>query len=144
MASMNVPTTRFGDVEVDEDEIIEMPDGLLGFVAVERVVLLPVDEDGLFFWLQAVDDPALAFLVLTPWPMFPDYSLELPAADQQALALDGAGEALVFCVLTSHENPRHFTANLAGPVVINQQLRRGRQIVLDGDLPTQADLPQPS
>jgi len=141
MAVRSVATERFGELTIDSEEIIHMPDGMVGFVAMNEVTLLPVDPDGLFFWLQAVNDPALAFLVLTPWPLFPDYTLDLADPDQAALDLDDPGDALVFCVVTSHEDPRRFTANLVGPVVINTRLRRGRQVVLEADLPTQADLP---
>ena len=141
MAPRVVATERFGEITVESDEIIDLPDGLVGFVSVDQVVLIPVDEDGLFFWMQAVTDPAVAFLVLTPWPMFPDYEPEIADADQATLELEDAGEALVFCLLTSHDGPRRFTANLLGPIVVNTRNRRGRQVVLDADLPTQADLP---
>lgn len=134
-------TERFGEVTVDDDKVFELPDGLLGFVEMTAAVLLPVDEDGLFFWLQAVDKPDLAFLVLTPWPLFPDYDVSLSDVDQAALEMSEAGDALVFVLLTVHDDPRRFTANLLGPIVINQDLRRGRQVVLDADLPTQAELP---
>ncbi len=141
MAELVVRTERFGEVRVDEDQVIDLPDGLLGFVAMTTAVLVPVDDDGLFFWLQSVDDPALAFLVLTPWPLFPDYAPELSDADQAALDLADASDALVLCLVTSHVEPRRFTANLLGPVVVNQRRRLGRQVVLDADLPTRAELP---
>lgn len=144
MATRTVITERFGELTIDDDDVIALPDGLLGYVALDEVILLPVDADGLFFWMQAVGDPALAFLVLTPWPLFPDYEPELDEVDTAALELDDAGDALVLCLVTSHAEPRRFTANLLGPLVINQRTRRGRQVVLDADLPTQADLPTPS
>lgn len=144
MASQVLSTERFGDITIEADEIIHLPDGLLGYVSVDEVVLLPVDEDGLFFWMQAVNDPRLAFLVLTPWPLFPDYAPELNDVDQAALELEEAGDAIVLCVVTSHDDPRRFTANLVGPIVVNERLRRGRQVVLEDDLPTQADLPSAS
>ncbi len=143
MATRVVPTERFGDLDIDPETIIDLPDGLLGFVNCDQVVLVPIDPDGQFFWLQAVNDPELAFLVLMPWPMFADYEVEMGDADQAALELDGTADALVLCLLTSHDEPRRFTANLLGPLVINQRLRRGRQILLDADLPTQAELPGP-
>ncbi len=142
MGTRTVATDRFGELTIDTDQIIDMPDGMVGFVSVDEVALLPIDPDGLFFWLQAVNDPAVAFLVLTPWPLFPDYALELADADQAALDLEEPGEALVFCVVTSHEEPRRFTANLVGPVIVNTRLRLGRQVVLEADLPTQAELPR--
>lgn len=142
MSSLVLATDRFGDITVDSEDIIHLPDGLMGFPDMRQAVLLPVDEDGLFFWMQDVDDPALAFLVLTPWPLFPDYAPEIDEIDQIALDLDDAEHAAVFCVVTSHDEPRRLTANLLGPVVVNQRARQARQVVLDADLPTQADLPK--
>jgi flagellar assembly factor FliW len=141
MGDVTIHTERFGDLEIAAEKIIDLPDGLLGFVTIERAVLLPIDDDGLFFWLQAVDHPELAFLVLTPWPLFGDYQLDITEADMSALDLSEADEALVFCLLTSHDEPRRFTANLLGPIIVNQRRRLGRQVVLNGDLPTQAELP---
>jgi len=142
MAERQISTTRFGDIAVDDSTIIDFPEGLLGFVAFDQAVLLPIDPDGLFLWIQSVTDPALAFLVLTPWPLFKDYELALLELDQDALGLEEASDALVFCLLTSHDEPRRFTVNLLGPLVINQALRLGRQVVLNADLPTRAELPE--
>lgn len=141
MVGRTISTTRFGEVEIDDDEVVELADGLLGFVQMTSMVLLPVDQDGMFFWLQAAEKPDLAFLALVPWAMFPEYDLVLNEVDQEALDLHDAADALVLCLLTSHDDPPRFTANLLGPVVVNQRTRRGRQVVLDADLPTQAELP---
>ena len=136
-------TTRFGEVEIDDDEIVTFPDGLVGFATTTSVVLLPVDEDGLFFWLQDADHDDVAFLAVTPWPLFPEYEPVLAESDQELLSLTDAGDAVVFCLVTSHGEERRFTANLLGPVIINEQRRVGRQVILTDDLPTRADLPQP-
>jgi flagellar assembly factor FliW len=141
VADRTISTGRFGEVTVSEEAVIQVPDGLLGFVQLTELVLLPVDEDGLFTWLQAVTDPATAFLGVTPWTFFPDYEPALSDVDQDALGLDDAEDAIVFCLLTSHDDPPRFTTNLLGPVVINKATRVARQVVIDADLPTQAPLP---
>ena len=137
-----IATSRFGEVQVDDDEIVTFPDGIVGFAMTTEVVLLPVDQDGLFFWLQDAKNPDVAFLAVTPWPLFPDYEPVLEASDQELLSLDDAAEAIVFCLVSGHGEPRQFTANLLGPVVINERNRTGRQVILHADLPTQAELPQ--
>lgn len=138
-----VPTDRFGELTVDPGDVIEFPDGLVGFAMVTRAVAVPVNDDGLFWWLQAVDDPALAFLAVVPWAFFADYEPVLPADVQDRLGIDDADDALVYCLVTIHDDPRRFTANLLGPVVVNRRRRVGRQVVLDADLPTRAELPSP-
>ena len=138
-----VETTRFGEVACDDDEVISFPDGLVGIDDIAEMVLLPVDPDGLFSWLQSLTDPALAFLAMTPWPVFADYEPELGEVEQRALGLDDAADAIVLCIVTSHDDPRRFTANLAAPVIINQRNRVGRQVVLAGEHPVRAELPAP-
>ena len=141
MAAVRVPTERFGDLDVDEEKILAFPDGLPGFPEARRFTLVPVPENDVFLWLQAVDDPALAFLCTVPWPFFPDYEPELPDVDEEALALADAGDAMVLCMLTVRREERTVTANLLGPVVINQRTRTGRQVVLaDSQYPLRAPL----
>ena len=60
-----IATSRFGEVQVDDDEIVTFPDGIVGFAMTTEVVLLPVDQDGLFFWLQDADHDDVARLVLS-------------------------------------------------------------------------------
>lgn len=141
MSERTIPTERFGEIGVADEAIISLPDGLLGFVTLTEVALVPVDEDGLFMWLQAVDDPSLAFLGVQPWTFFSDYEPVLGDVDQAALALEDASDAIVICLLTSFDDPPRFTANLLGPVVINRTTRTGRQVVLDADMPTRAPMP---
>jgi flagellar assembly factor FliW len=143
VADRTIRTDRFGAISVAQEAIIELPDGLLGFVTLTAVALVPVDDDGVFTWLQSVDDPATAFLGVTPWTFFPDYQPVLGDLDQAALGLEEPGQAIVFCLVTGHDDPPRFTANLLGPVVINRDTRVGRQVVLDADLPTRAPLPLP-
>ena len=138
---MRVSTERFGDLEVDEEKFLQFPDGLPGFPGSQRFTLVPVPENDVFLWLQSVDDPALAFLCTVPWPFFPDYEPELPDVDQDALAIADAADAMVLCMLTVRREERSVTANLLGPLVINQRTRTGRQVVLaDSDYPLRAPL----
>lgn len=142
VSPMLVDTERFGEIAVERDRIITFAEGLPGFPHARRFTLVEVaDSDGAFFWIQSVDDPALAFLSVVPWPFFPDYTPVLPELDQDLLALDRAEDALVLCLITVNRDEQKVTANLLGPVVINQATRSARQVVLtEQDLPTQAPL----
>jgi flagellar assembly factor FliW len=144
VAAMRVATARFGEIEVDDERVILCPEGLPGFPDARRFVLVDVRETGVFYWLQSLDDPALAFLAVVPWPFFPDYEPELPDADRDALGLSSADDALVLCLLTVHRDDEVITANLMAPVVVNRHTRRARQVVLaDAGWPLQAPLPAP-
>ena len=138
---MRVTTDRFGELEVEEDRVLSFPDALPGFAEAHRFVLVDVKDNDVFFWLQSVDDPTLAFLCANPWPFYPDYAPEVPDDDQTALELESAEDAMVLCILTVHREENRITANLLGPIVVNQRTRVGRQVVLFGDqYPVQAPL----
>lgn len=140
---MLIESDRLGAVEVDEDTILSFDEGLLGFPDVHRYALVDAAEGDTYYWLQAIDDPRLAFLAAVPWAFFPDYEPVLGDADQEALGLTSAADAVVLCLLTVTDLA--VTANLLGPLVVNAATRRGRQVVLaDADLPVKAPLLAPA
>lgn len=145
VAGVRVATARFGEIEVDDERVITCPEGLPGFPDAHRFALVDVRDTGVFYWLQSLDDPALAFLTVVPWAFYPDYEPELPEADREALGLVSADEALVLCLLTVHREEESITANLMAPVVVNRTSRLARQVVLaEAGWPLQAPLRPPS
>ena len=125
---MNVQTTRFGAVEVDESRIITFPAGLLGFSNFTRFALLQPDDEGVFFWLQSVDAPELAFVVTDPSLWVKDYEATIRREQMEELVLAKLDEAQVFVIVNKYDNM--LTANLQGPLVVNVQNRQAMQLVL--------------
>ncbi len=125
---MNVETTRFGVVDVDENRIITFPTGLLGFSSFTRYALLQPDEDAAFFWLQCIDAPELAFVVTDPSLWVRDYQVPIRREQMDELALDKLENAQVFVILNKHD--RTLTGNLQGPLIINIVTRNAMQLVL--------------
>jgi flagellar assembly factor FliW len=141
MPSVHVLSERFGEVEIDDQRVLEFPEGLLGFPDAKRFAMIDSHGEGIYFWLQSIDDPALAFLSVVPWAFFPDYDINLPPAEQDALGLEEASDAIVLCLLTVQREHRMVTANLLGPLVVNSLNRVGRQVVLaDSGYPVRAPL----
>jgi flagellar assembly factor FliW len=125
---MNVHTTRFGIVEVDEDRIITFPAGLLGFSSFRRYALLQPDEEGAFFWLQSVETPELAFVVTDPSLWTPEYEATIRREQMTELGLEKLEDAQVFAIVNRYDSA--LTANLQGPLVVNVQNRTAMQLVL--------------
>lgn len=130
---MKIETTRFGTVEVSEDSILKMPDGMLGFPSCKRYVLLHDGTNTPFKWLQAVDDPALAFIVINPTDFFPDYEIVLNDDQVALLDIKEAIEAVMLTTVTVDKENGRITTNLLGPIVINARTLQARQIVLDDE-----------
>jgi len=129
---LKINTTRFGEIEIEEDKIIFFPSGILGFPQARRYVLIPHREDSPFCWLQAVDVPELAFVVIDTSMFFPDYKPEIPREAREEIHLREGDEVSFLAIVTiPKENPANVTANLLGPIVVNIPRRLAKQVVLD-------------
>lgn len=126
---MLIHSERLGDVDCEESSSLSFPAGLLGFESETSFAVVPVDEDGVYSWLQSTRDPSLSFLVTSPHFFFEDYEPEVNDAEVAELDLREPAETLVLCLLTITEDA--ITANLMGPLVVNTRTRTARQVVLN-------------
>ena len=125
---MLIDTTRFGCIEVDGERLITFKEGILGFPAQKRYALIQTSTDPVFFWLQAVDDPALAFVVCDPLVFVPDFQVPIRADDVATLDLASLDDSQVLVIVNRIDG--YLTANLMGPLVIGATSRIGKQLVL--------------
>jgi flagellar assembly factor FliW len=109
---------------------IQLPLGLLGFERVKNYLLLANPDEQPFLWLQMMDTPKKAFLVVSPFLAVPDYRPDVSEADVQFLGLERPTDALVLniCTLRAGETP---TINLKGPLVFNRHTLIGKQVIPD-------------
>ncbi len=141
---MKIQTTRFGNIEIDDNQIIVMPSGPLGFSECRRYVLLEHKKGSPFVWLQSLEDEALAFVLIDPLLFKPDYHLQISPEDSRALGMtnDGKGIQALVIVNISAEDRGGVTANLLAPIVINVSQKLGKQVVLyQSEYPTRYPLP---
>lgn len=130
---MLIQTSRFGQVTLQKEDVIEFPEGILGFNDLRAFVLLDDPNDEIFAWLQSCEVPQIAFPVLEPELFTQNYQVALTKHDLESLGLNPTGEqprVRSFSIITIPEDPTQMTANLKAPVVINIESRMARQIVL--------------
>ena len=138
---MKVETTRFGSLVVEEGEVIRMAGPIFGFDPLTRFVLLIDDEGTPLWWLQSLENPAVAFVVVNPRLVRSDYAPDIPAADLEALGLGKGEEAALLAIVTVRLSPFRVTANLKAPILVNTARRTAKQIVLDDpESPIQYDV----
>jgi flagellar assembly factor FliW len=127
-----INTTRFGEIEVEEKLIIRFPDGLIGFPDLKRFTLLEHKPGSPFMWLQSLDDPDLAFVVMNPLLVKADYLQDAVPQDCETIAGEGGDkDPIVLAIATiPHGEARKMTVNLQGPLVIDIEAQIGRQIIL--------------
>ena len=132
MAGTVVNTTRFGDIQVEEERIITFVEPIFGFEKSLRYVILDHAENSPFKWLQSIEDPELAFVVTNPVFFGLEYEFELPDETVNKLALSAAEDALVLTIVNiPASDPSKMTANLLGPIIIHQGNRKAMQVVLN-------------
>ncbi len=127
---MKVKTTRFSELEVDAADVINFTEGPLGFETLKKFFLVDPGDQTLILWLQSIEDGAVAFPVIEPNIFNPDYSVQLLPAELASLNLESSQKATVYVILTIPQNITDMSANLKAPVIINNETRMARQIVL--------------
>lgn len=125
-------TRNFGKIEIDEESIIEFPNGIPGFEDRKKYVLINnPDEENPFQWLQSVDNSDLAFVVINPFLVKFDYDIVLPESAIEILKIEDEKDIALYTIVVVPENIEEMTTNLSGPIVINVKERLGKQIALD-------------
>ena len=129
-SKVKVRTARFGLIEVPEDSLIHIPQGIVGFSKSYRYVILEHTTSGPIKWLQSLDEPKVAFAIADPLLFFPDYFLQVKKEDLAGLDVENTEDLVIYVLLSLHCDPQEMSANLQGPILINTKNHRARQVVL--------------
>ncbi len=126
---MQIETTRFGTIEIEESQMFNFPMGLLGFSGLKQYVVLDHSEDSPLKWLQSVDDGALAFIITDPLFFVPGYRVTARRSELEIIDAD-EDQLVLSVIMTVPENPQDMSANLMAPLIFNMKNRRAMQYVL--------------
>ena len=125
-------TSRFGEIEVDEEKIVHFQKGIPAFEDEHEFIILPYDEESPYYFMQSLKSPDLAFLLTIPFLFFPDYSFEIDDETIHELDVKNYDKLLYYSMITiPNGSIRYMTANLLAPVVINIENMQAKQVVLD-------------
>jgi flagellar assembly factor FliW len=124
-----VDTIELETVVAPAVRAVRMPMGILGFEQTKDYVLIAKPDEEPFAWLQVEGNPALAFVVIDPFIILPDYKPDIPTADVEFLGLKDATDALLLGIVTIQGNNRA-TVNLKGPLIINRHTLTGKQVII--------------
>ena len=126
---MQINTKPFGEIEVDNKQIIDFPEGILGFDFINKFIILDSDKNSPFKWMQAYSEPDLAFIIIRPADFMTGYELQISQCDLDEIDVNNYDELLIFAIVTIPSNPSEMTANLQGPIIINPKKGIGRQVI---------------
>jgi flagellar assembly factor FliW len=126
---VKVVTKAYGTIDVDEGQRIRFPSGLFGFESLKDYVLLDAERQP-FYWLQSTEVEQVAFILVNPFLFRPDYEVDISDEELGEIGISAPEKALIFVIVTIPPAGDPMTANLQGPLIINRELRTGRQAVL--------------
>ncbi|OQY02649.1 MAG: hypothetical protein B6I26_00410 [Desulfobacteraceae bacterium 4572_130] len=105
---MKIKTKQFGEIDIDENRIINMPAGMPGFKDKKRYAIIQKKQTEPFSFYQSLDDQELGFILIDP-----------------------LYEILYFVTLTIPKGkPSRMTANLLAPLVISITRKEAVQLIL--------------
>jgi flagellar assembly factor FliW len=136
--SVTLQSTRFGEVEIPEEAVIDFPLGLI-VLGGSRYTLLARSDDAAFVWLHSLDDPALALPLTNPWRFFDSYEVEIADDEADRLGIQSDDDTAVYVTVRAAESLEDFSANLRAPILVNNGL--GHQVINQApDAPVRAPL----
>lgn len=127
-----VTTSRFGELDIEEQRIVHFKDGIPAFEDEHEFVILPYDEDSPYYFMQSLKTPDLAFLMTVPFLFFPDYTFEVDDATIEELNIKADDKVLYYSLVTiPNYSIRYMTANLLAPIILNTANMQAKQLILD-------------
>ena len=129
---MKVSTSRFGTLDIPDNEIIQFSDGLYGFEKETEFTLLPFNPnvESPMEWMQSLKSSHLAFVITDPYLYLQDYKLKLSEEDKKRVRLEDEEPFLTRAIVTIPENYLEMTVNLIAPLIINKDKGVAKQFVL--------------
>ena len=140
---MRIRTKFFGEIDIEDEQIILFPYGIYGFEDFNRFVLLhdveyEEENETVFRFLQCADDEHLCFTVINPDYIEPGYAPKLPESYIKKLGNFGDEDLAYLVIALINENLEDATANMQGPIVINSKNMLGLQVILEASEPENA------
>lgn len=129
---MMIHTRYYGDVEYEETDLFFFPDGLFGFSELKYYLPLCMnEEDDSMLLFQSTEQPEIAFVVINPVFLCPDYSPKLTPQELSYLEVSDSEELSYFAICVLRDSYQESTVNLKCPIAVNPATHKGLQVILE-------------
>lgn len=136
---MKADTRLFGEIDIEDEKIIKLENGMIGFPELCNFALIFDEEEKekkhTVMWLQSMDEPQIAFPVMHPNDVKDDYN---PTVNDDMLKPLGEltdENTYILVTLSARKNVEDTTINLKAPIIINTDNRIGCQMIVEDDYP---------
>ena len=130
---MHIDTSRFGPVQIEADDILLFPHGLIAFEECRHWVLLSDADNESLGWLQSISRPEVALPVISPRRFVPGYQVRVARSQLSPLELTQFDQAFLLTIVS--QEAQALTVNLKAPIVVNLDRRLGRQVITTDEQP---------
>lgn len=130
---MEIKTRNFGKLEIDDSKIINFSEGIPGFDELKKYVMVLDNEDSPFYWLQSIDEPEIAFVMIDVFKYMPVYNPVIEKEVIENLGEYNSEEILIYNIAVIPEDINKMSVNLKAPVVINTRTGKGIQAILNNE-----------
>ena len=141
---MKANTRAFGEIEIEDEKIITLEHGMIGFPEYKHFTLIFNEERGdkksVIKWLQCMDDGDIAFPVMDPALVKEDYVLNINDEILSPLGEFGNDDTFILVTVTVPTDIEKMTANLKAPIIINMRNNKAVQVIVENDYPIKYSL----
>ena len=125
---MDIKTKHMGIVSVPQEQIIKMPNGLIGFEQYTEYALIE-SEYKPFIWMQSTQESSLAFLTIDPFLVCDEYEVDIDDSSLATIDIKSPSDIFVLTIITITEGSKNITANFQGPVIVNKKNHLAMQAI---------------
>ena len=129
---MKVITKEFGEIVVENDDIINFSRAIYGFEDYTKFVILKdLPEDDIMY-LQSLEKPDLHFVLIEPYAIIPNYNPVITQEDIEALNIpkDNVQDLKYVLIAVITEDIESSVVNLKSPIVLNPHNKNAIQAIL--------------
>lgn len=110
---------------------LNLPFGIIGFKEFKKAEIVFSEEELPFLRLREPGEEGLEFLVMEPYGMIPNYTLEIGDEDLRDLNIESQKDVHLLNIVTVHGDQRsRVTVNLIAPIVINKKTLQAKQVIV--------------
>ena len=136
---MKIETRVFGVIDIDDNKMITLDKGMIGFPQLTRFALI-FDEDSRekklsIMWLQSLDDGDVIFPVIDPTYCIEEY---YPSVSEEIISSLGTlkkENIYVLVTVTVPKKVEDFSVNLKAPIIVNTDTNKAVQVIMEEDYP---------
>ncbi len=130
---MEIESRQFGKIDIDDQKIIKMGRSLPGFKGMNRFVLLDHEDLHPFFSFQSVEDPTLAFILMDPFSICPDYDFDMEKTfEEMNWPKEDLNKVFIYVIVNvSGKSLKGLSANLIGPLLLHSVKNEAVQVILN-------------